>query len=86
MVKVRFSDMLKWCDVSFILRCVVHKGDLPVGDPRLSYSSKVGSPDACCWRKREPVRPFLFFFLVMLSASLARVRDTVQRDTTAWLA
>ena len=86
MVTVRLSDVLKWCDVSFHLRCVVHKGDLPVGDPRLSYSSKVGSPDACCWRKREPVRPFLFFFLVMLSASLARVRDTVQRDTTAWLA
>ena len=83
---VRFSDVLKWCDVSPPLRCVVHKGDLPVGDPRLSYSSKVGSPDACCWRKREPVRPFLFFFLVTLSASLARVRDTVLRDTTAWLA
>ena len=86
MVKVRFSDMLKWCDVSFILRCVVHKGDLPVGDPRLSYSSKVGSPDACCGCKREPVRPFIFFIPLALLASLARVRVTVQRDTTAWLA
>ena len=77
MVKVRFSDMLKWCDVSLLLRCVVHKGDLPVGDPRLSYSSKVGSPDACCRRKREPVRPFLFFFLelkemVMLTENLLK--------------
>ena len=29
---------------------------------------------------------FFSIFLVMLSASLARVRDTVLRDTTAWLA
>ena len=47
---------------------MVHKGNLPVGDPRLSYSSKVGSPEHAAGVKENLCDFFFSIFPLMLSS------------------